>query len=74
MTENHKGDTDRENLSQWDNASAATTRVELQASSPYLPVLAPHLDRIAMVDDMLVWREQINGTNRVIVLPRLWAN
>ena len=30
-------------------------------------MLAQHLDRIAKVDDMLVLREESDGTNRVIV-------
>ena len=49
------------------NATASPTRNELQASIPYLRVLAQHLDRIADVDEMLVLREEIDGTNRVIV-------
>ena len=30
-------------------------------------MLAKHLERIAEVDEMLVWREEIDGTNRIIV-------
>ena len=67
MKEHQKGDTDCQNLAQWVNASATPTRDDLQPSSPYLRVLAQHLDRIAKVDDMLVLREESEGTNRVIV-------
>ena len=67
MKEHQKGDTDCQSLAQWVNATATPTRDELQASSPYLRVLAQHLDRIAEVDEMLVLREEIDGTNRVIV-------
>ena len=71
VKEHQKGDTDCQNLAQWVNATATPTRDELQASSPYLRVLAQHLDRIAKVDDMLVLREEIDGTNRVIVRTSL---
>ena len=49
------------------NVTATPTRDEVPSSSPYLRVLAQHLERIAEVDKMLVLREEIDGTNRVIV-------
>ena len=67
MKEHQKGDTDFQNLAQWVNATAAHTRDDFQASSPYLRVLAQHLDRILKVDDILLLREEIDGTKRVIV-------
>ena len=57
VKEHQKGDTDCQNLAQWVNATATRTRDDLQASSPYLRVLAQNLDRIAKLDDMLVLRE-----------------
>ena len=54
-------------MAYWVNATAAHTRDDLQASSSYLRALAQHLDGIAKLDDMLVLREEIDGTNRVIV-------
>ena len=49
------------------NATATPTRNELQASSPYLRVLAQLLDRIAKGHEMLLLREELDGTNRVTV-------
>ena len=49
------------------NATATPKRAELQASSPELPVLAHHLERLAEVDERLVLREENNGTKRRIV-------
>ena len=49
------------------NATATHTRDELQASSPYLPVLAQHLERLDEVDETLVLREVVDGTKRVVV-------
>ena len=42
-------------------------RDEMQESCPYLRLLAQYLDCIADVDEMLVLREDVDGTNRVIV-------
>ena len=49
------------------NVTATPTRADLQASSLYLGVLAQHLHRIAKLDEMLVLREDIHGTNRLFV-------
>ena len=49
LREHQKGDTDCQSLAQWVNATATPTPDELQASSPYLRVLAQHLERIADV-------------------------
>ena len=46
---------------------ATPTRDDFQASGPYLCLLAQHLQRIAKVDEMLLLREEIERTNRVIV-------
>ena len=67
VKEQQKGDIDCHSWAQWVNSTATPTRDELQACTPYLAVLAQHLDRIAKVDEMLVIREEIDGTNRVIV-------
>ena len=67
LKEHQQGDTDCQSLVQWVNATATPTRDELQASSPYLRVFPQPLDRIAEVDEMLVLREEVDGTNRVIV-------
>ena len=40
LKEHQKGGTDCQSLAQWENATATPTRDELQASSPYLRVLA----------------------------------
>ena len=71
LKEHQHGDTDCQSLAQWVNATATPRRDQLQASSPYLRVLAQHLDRIAEVDEMLVKREEMDGSNRVIVSTRL---
>ena len=49
------------------DATATPTSDELQASSPYLALLAQHLEFIPEVEQMLVLREEDAGTNRVIV-------
>ena len=67
MNEHQKGDIDRQSLAQWVNATGTHTRDELQVRSPYLAVLAQHLERIAEEDEMLVLREEVDWSNRVIV-------
>ena len=71
LKEHHNGDNDCQSLAQWLNATATPTRDELQASCPYLGVLAQHFERIAEEEEMLVLREEIDGTNRVIVTTSL---
>ena len=61
LKEHQKGDTDGQSLAQWVNATATPTRDELQTSSPYLRLLAQHLERIAEVDELLVLREEVDG-------------
>ena len=53
------------------NATATPTHAQFQASSPYLHVLAQHLERIADGDEMRLLREDVDGTNRVIVLTSI---
>ena len=68
MQKDHlKGDTDFQSLAQWVNATATRKRDQFQASSRYLRLLAQHLECIAEVDEMLVRREDVEETNRVIV-------
>ena len=61
------GATECQSLAQWLNAKANPTPDDLQASTHYLLVLAQHLDSIAKADEMLLLRQEIDGTNRVIV-------
>ena len=56
LKEHQKGDPNWQSLAQWVNATATPTRDELQASSPYICVLAQQMERIAEVDEMLVLR------------------
>ena len=67
LKEHQKGETDSPSLAQWLNPTATPTCHEMQATSPYLGVLAEHLDRIAEINIMLVLRTEINGSNLVIV-------
>ena len=60
------GHPDWQSLALWFNETATPTRYELQASIPYLAMLVQHLDGIAEVDELLVVREDIDWTNRVI--------
>ena len=65
VKEQQKSDTDCQRLALWVNATATPTRDDLQTSCPYLRVLAQNFDRIAKVDEMLVLREETEGTNQV---------
>ena len=67
LREHQKGHTDCQSLAQWVSATASPTWDELQASSRYLRVVAQHLERIAELDKMHELRDQVDGTNRVIV-------
>ena len=72
VREYQKGDPDCHSLPQLVNGTAPPTRDELQASRLYLYAFAQHLVRIANVDEMLVLREEFDGTNRVIVPSSLF--
>ena len=61
-----RSDTDYQSLTEWLNPTATPTTDELQASSLYQHVLAPPLERIAEVQEMLVLREEVEEPNRVI--------
>ena len=67
VKEDQKGETDCQSLALWGNATAPPTHDDLQASIPYLGVLAQHLASSAKVDEMRVLPEEIDGTNPVIV-------
>ena len=71
LKKHQKGDTDSECLAHWVNAPASRTRDELQSSSRFLRVLVDQLQCFGEVDHMLVLREQIDGTNGVIVRTSL---
>ena len=67
LREHQKGDSDCQSLAQCGNATASPKGDAVQASSPYLPVLAQHLERIASGDEMVVLKEELGWINRVIV-------
>ena len=67
VREHQKGDSDCHSLTQWGNETATPRPDELKASNQSMRVLAQNLQRIAEGDEMLVYREVNNGTNRVIV-------
>ena len=67
LSEHQKGDPDWQSWAQLLNVTGSPTGDELQTSSPYLVVLAQYLERIAEVEEMLVLREAVEGTIRVII-------